>query len=411
MSEQRHAALGIHGAPEHGEHHHPHRGPILRRAKLAGVGALLLLLAGAGATLALRAVNARALAEAVDEHAKVYVMTTQPKPAGSSESLTLPGTLQGVIEAPIYARSSGYLLRWTKDLGSQVRKGEVLAEIDTPEVDQQLSQAIAARTQSAASLDLAKSSAARWEALRKKDAVTQQELNERASAYTQAQANLAAADANVTRLRKQEQFKRVVAPFDGVITRRNVDVGDLIDGGNAGAGRALFTLAQVDQLRAYLYVPQAYAMRIKAGDKARLTQADMPGQTFEATVARTAGAIDAATRTMQIEISLPNKDRKLLAGAYVEVALPVSGTSSALIVPSNTLLFRPEGMRVPVVDAAGKVRLQPVTVGHDLGNTLEILSGLKASDKIILNPPDSLADNDVVTLAPVAAGAAKKAQP
>jgi RND family efflux transporter MFP subunit len=349
MSEQRHAALGIHGAPEdgaHHHHHHPHRGPVLKRAKLIGLGALVLLVAGAGATLAMRAVNARALAEAVAEHAKTYVLTAQPTPAGKGEALTLPATLQGIIESPIYARSSGYVLRWAKDIGGQVRKGEVLAEIDTPEVDQQLVQAVAARAQAAASLDLAKSSAERWEALRKKDAVTQQELNERSSAYTQAQANLAAADANVKRLQKLEEFKKVLAPFDGVLTHRNVEVGDLIDAGNGGAGRALFTLAQVNQLRAYIYVPQAYAQRVKVGDKARLTQAEAPDQVFEGTVARTAGAIDAATRTLQVEISVPNKDNALLAGAYVQVGLPVSGSSNALIVPSNVLLFRPEGTRV-----------------------------------------------------------------
>jgi RND family efflux transporter MFP subunit len=414
MSEQRHAALGIHGAPEDGaHHHHPHRGPVLKRAKLIGLGALVLLVAGAGATLAMRAVNARALAEAVAEHAKTYVLTAQPTPAGKGEALTLPATLQGIIESPIYARSSGYVLRWAKDIGGQVRKGEVLAEIDTPEVDQQLVQAVAARAQAAASLDLAKSSAERWEALRKKDAVTQQELNERSSAYTQAQANLAAADANVKRLQKLEEFKKVLAPFDGVLTHRNVEVGDLIDAGNGGAGRALFTLAQVNQLRAYIYVPQAYAQRIKVGDKAQVTQSEAPDQVFEGTVARTAGAIDAATRTLQVEISVPNKDNALLAGAYVQVGLAVSGSSNALIVPSNVLLFRPEGTRVPVVDAGGHVKLRAVTVGHDLGNSLEILSGLTVDDKMVLNPPDSLADNDVVTLAAPTAvgGATRKAAP
>jgi RND family efflux transporter MFP subunit len=397
MSDNRHATLGIH-ADGSQEHHHPHRGPILKRAKLVGLITLGLLAAGAAATLVQRSVHAHALAESTGELSRQFVLTTTAQPAAGGEPLTLPGTLQGIIESPIYARSSGYVLRWTKDIGARVNKGDVLAEIDTPEVDQQLSQAIAARQQAAASLELAKSSAERWEALHKKDAVTQQELNERTSAYTQAQANLAAADANVRRLQKTEEFKRVTAPFAGVITSRNVDVGDLIDAGNGGAGRALFRLAQVDPLRVYVYVPQAYAQRIKAGDSVSVTQAELAGQVFHGTVARTAGAIDAATRTMQIEVNLPNHDNALLAGAYVQVSLPVSASANALLVPSNVLLFRPEGTRVATVGGDGKVKLHTVTLGHDLGNKLEILSGISSADHLVVNPADSLADGDQVAV-------------
>ena len=397
MSENRHAVLGIHSAADGSpEHHHPQRGPILRRARLAGAVAVALLLLGGAAVLVQRGVQANALNAATTELNQQFVVTTTAQPAKGGHPLSLPGTLQGIIESPIYARSSGYVLRWTRDIGSRVNKGEMLAEIDTPEVDQQLSQAVAARQQAAASLELAKSSAERWEALRKKDAVTQQELNERSSAYTQAQANLAAAEANVRRLQKTEEFKRVLAPFSGVITSRTVDVGDLINGGNGGAGNALFRLAQVDTLRVYVYVPQAYAQRIKAGDKVEVTQAELPGQSFSGSVARTAGAIDAATRTMQIEINLPNKENALLAGAYVQVSLPVSGSSNALLVPSNVLLFRPEGPRVAVVGAGGKVKLQTVALGHDLGNKIEILSGVTAQQQLVVNPADSLADGDVV---------------
>jgi RND family efflux transporter MFP subunit len=361
------------------------------------------------AVLVQRGVQANALTAATAELNQQFVVTTRAAPAKSGQPLSLPGTLQGVIESPIYARSSGYVLRWTKDIGSRVNKGEVLAEIDTPEVDQQLSQAVAARQQAASSLELAKSSAERWEALRKKDAVTQQELNERSSAYTQAQANLAAAEANVRRLQKTEEFKRVLAPFSGVITSRSVDVGDLINGGNAGAGNALFRLAQVDTLRVYVYVPQAYAQRIKVGDKVDVTQAELPGQKFSGSVARTAGAIDAATRTMQIEINLPNKDNALLAGAYVQVSLPVSGSSNALLVPTNVLLFRPEGPRVAVVGAGGKVTLHTVALGHDLGNKIEILSGVTAEQPLVVNPADSLADGDVVSVKLAKAEAPAKA--
>lgn len=408
MSENRHAVLGIHHDPEDG-HHAPHRGPILKRARLAGAVAVALLLLGGAAVLVQRGVQANALTAATAELNQQFVVTTRAAPAKSGQPLSLPGTLQGVIESPIYARSSGYVLRWTRDIGSRVNKGEVLAEIDTPEVDQQLSQAVAARQQAASSLELAKSSAERWEALRKKDAVTQQELNERSSAYTQAQANLAAAEANVRRLQKTEEFKRVLAPFSGVITSRSVDVGDLINGGNAGAGNALFRLAQVDTLRVYVYVPQAYAQRIKVGDKVEVTQAELPGQKFSGSVARTAGAIDAATRTMQIEINLPNKDNALLAGAYVQVSLPVSGSSNALLVPTNVLLFRPEGPRVAVVGAGGKVTLHTVALGHDLGNKIEILSGVTAEQPLVVNPADSLADGDVVSVKLAKAEAPAKA--
>ncbi|MFZ6647984.1 efflux RND transporter periplasmic adaptor subunit [Undibacterium sp. TJN25] len=413
MSDKRHAVLGIHSAEgdAHSDPHAPHpRGPILKRAKFISVSVLTLLVLGAVATMVLRGFHASALAESTTEQARQYVTTVNAKPSGNDDALSLPGTLQGIIESPIYARSSGYVLRWNKDIGSKVAKGDILAEIDTPEVDQQLSQAIASRQQAASSLELAKSSAERWEALRKKDAVTQQELNERSSAYTQAQANLAAADANVRRLQQLEGFKKVVAPFAGVITRRNVEIGDLIDAGNGGAGRALFTLAQVDPLRVYVYVPQAYAQRIKVGDTVKVTQGELAGQVFQGTVARTAGAIDAATRTLQLEINLPNKDNKLLAGTYVQVALPISGTSNALLVPSNVLLFRPEGTRVAVVDDKGQVKLHTVTIGHDLGNALEILDGISTADKLVLNPADSLADNDLVTLVkPKQAQAGKKA--
>ena len=418
MTEQRHAALGIHGSAADGshEHHAPHRGPILRRAKWTGAIVIGLLLAGAVVTMVMRSVHAHALDKATGELSTQFVTTVNASTSTSAEPLTLPGTLQGIIESPIYARASGYVLRWKVDIGARVNKGDVLAEIDTPEVDQQLSQAVAARQQAASSLELAKSSAERWEALRKKDAVTAQELNERSSAYTQAVANLAAADANVRRLQKTEEFKRVVAPFSGVITSRTVDVGDLIDAGNGGAGRALFRLAQVDPLRVYVYVPQAYAQRIKAGDSVTVTQAELAGKEFKGTVARTAGAIDAATRTLQLEINLPNHDNALLAGAYVQVELPISGSSNALLIPQNVVLFRAEGTRVATVGADGKVQLKTVMLGHDLGNKLEVLSGITVADKLVVNPADSLADGDKVAVQQpkqpaTGAGALQKAAP
>ena len=420
MSEQRHSSMGRHGDDAHVVHH-PHRGPILKKARAISAAVIVLLIAGAVVNVGLRIAHAHALEKSNAEEGKVYVLTANPQKTGTGQALTLPGTLQGMIESPIYARSTGYVLRWNTDIGAKVKKGDVLAVVDTPEIDQQLAQAVAVRDQSVSSLELAKTSFERWDALRKKDAVTQQELNERQSAFTQAQANLAAAEANVKRLKDLEQFKNVTAPFAGVVTHRNVEVGDLVDAANGGtSGRALFTMSQTDPLRVYVYVPQNFAQRIKVGDKVKVTQTELAGQVFEGAVVRTAGAIDAGTRTLQMEIDLPNKDDKLLAGSYVQAALPVNVASSALIVPSNVILYRPDGTKVAVADANGRVKLVKVDIGHDLGDTLEILSGLQPTDTMVLNPPDSLADNDVVVVKPQqtasnapakAADAQKKATP
>jgi len=277
-----------------------------------------------------------------------------------------------------------------------VKQGELLAEIETPEIDQQLTQAIAARQQAASSLALAASTFERWEALRKREAVSQQELDEKRSADAQAKANLAAADANVERLRQLESFKRVTAPFAGVVTKRNVDTGDLIDAGG-GAGRALFVLSQTDPLRVYVNVPQSYAHMVKPGQKVTVTQQEMRGETFSGEIVRTAGAIDAQTRTMQVEVVLENKDDKLLPGAYVQVALPLTGTG-ALTVPTNVLLFRGEGPRVAAVGADGKVQLRAVKIGRNLGEVIEILDGVGPGDKVVLNPSDSMNDGDTVVV-------------
>ena len=368
----------------------------VRNARVVTVVVLILLAVGAGRTVLSRMSNANVLESRTAEASKQYVRTAYPKSAGEGQNLALPGTLQGSVQAPISARASGYLRRWHKDIGSRVAKGDLLAEIDTPEIDQQLSQAIAAREQAASSLALAKSTAERWEALRKRDAVSQQELDERRSSAAQATSNLAAADANVERLRQLEGFKRVVAPFSGVITRRNVDVGDLIDAGG-GSGRTMFILTQTDTLRVYVNVPQSYAHMVKPGQEVKVTQQEMRGQSFKGEVVRTAGAIDAQTRTMQVEVMLANKEGQLMPGAYVQVALDLQGTG-ALTVPTNVLLFRGEGPRVAVVGPDGKVKLQPVKIGRNFGSVIELLEGVGASDQLVLNPPDSLSDGDPVVV-------------
>ncbi len=385
MTEQRHSALAIHPiAVEEGDGELLRRRQIVRRTRWLVLIVLVLLGLGAARTVFVRIANARALEAGTTERAKQYVQTALPRTPTAGQTLSLPGTLQGFVQSPISARASGYLKRWTKDIGSRVEKGELLAEIETPEIDQQLSQAVAARAQAASGLELARSTADRWEALRKKDVVSQQELDERRSAVAQATSNVAAADANVQRLKQTEGFKRVVAPFAGVITRRNVDVGDLIDAGSGGgAGRALFLLAQTDPLRVYINVPQAYAQLVKAGQPVVVTQAELRGQTFKGQVARTAGSIDTTTRMMQVEVSLPNSDGALLPGAYVQVSLPLAA-SRTLSVPSNALLFRAEA----------------VTLGRNYGENVEVIDGLEHTDRMVLNPSDSLAEGDVVAVAP-----------
>jgi RND family efflux transporter MFP subunit len=383
----------------------------VKRVKFLVIGLVGFLALGTIVIFALRVLHAAELAEATEVHAKQYVTVISPTPGGEGLPLTLPGTLQGINEAAVYARSNGYILRWHKDIGAQVRRGELLAEITAPEIDQEYSQAVAAQQLAASSEGLAKSTAQRWQSLREKDAVTQQDLDERLSAYSQAQANLAAAQANVARLRNLQGFNRVVAPFDGVITSRNIDVGDLVDAGNGGAGKALFTIAQVDPLRLYVFVPQQDASQVKVGDVVKVSLAENLEAQYQGTIARTARAIDAGTRTMQVEIRVPNPTGALIAGSYVQVTLPIKQNQSALIVPTNVLLFRPDGTRVATVDAKGRVTLNMVKLGTDFGSTVAVLSGLKAADRIVLNPADSLTDGDVVTLAEAAPPAAAAMAP
>ena len=368
----------------------------LRRAKVLTVAVLALLVLAGGRTVFSRISNARALESGAQERNRMYVRVAQPNSNGAGLNLALPGTLQGFVQAPISARASGYLKRWHKDIGSRVKQGDLLAEIETPEIDQQLSQAMAARQQAASSADLTRSTLERWEALRKKDVVSQQELDEKRSADAQARANLAAADANVERLKQTESFKRVVAPFSGVITKRNVDVGDLIDAGG-GAGRALFVLAQTDPLRVYVNVPQSYAHLVKVGQQVVVTMTELRGSGFKGEISRTAASIDAATRTMQVEVTLPNKEGALMPGAFVQVALPLQ-PSGVTTIPTNALMIRAEGQRVAAVGADNKVHLRPVRVGRNYGEAIEVLDGVTPADRLVLNPPDSLNDGDEVSV-------------
>jgi membrane fusion protein, multidrug efflux system len=361
------------------------------------IGAVLLVLITAGVvTFVNRKSESDALAKETDAIAVPTVAVVQPQLDPGNDELILPGNLQAFIESPIFARTNGYLLRWYKDIGSKVEKGELLAAIDTPEVDQELSQARATREQINAALALAKISTDRWANLRKTDSVSQQEADQQASGYQQALANLAASDANVRRLEQLESFKNVYAPFSGVLTKRNVDPGALINSGAQATGKELFDIARIDPLRVYVSVPQAYAPNIKAGMKANVTLQEFPGQKFVGTVVRTADAIDPATRTLNTEVDVPNKDGKLLSGSFGQVHFATGTSVPRITIPVNAMLFRAEGAQVAVVDKDGKVHLRPISIGRDFGATLEILGGIEASDQIVVNPSDSLEEGQQV---------------
>jgi RND family efflux transporter MFP subunit len=363
----------------------------------AVLGFIFVVIAVVG--ISIRLSERRALAKETEEIAVPTVEVVHPSTEPPQSELQLPSTLQAYIEAPIYARTTGYLRRWYKDIGSKVNKGELLADIETPEVDQELLQSRAARDQAAAQLKLAQSSAKRWENLQKMDAVSQQETDERSSSYIQGEANLNAADANVRRLEQLESFKHIYAPFSGVITTRNTDVGSLVNAGNGGPTQQLFVIAQIDPIRIYVNVPETDSPSIHKGVKVDIEVPALVGKHFTGSVVRTAEAIDPATRTLNTEIDVPNPKGQLLPGSYAQVHLASSQQVQRLTVPSNALLFRAEGPRAAVVGAGSKVQLRPVAIGRDFGNTVEIISGLEQTDAVVVSPSDSLENGQVVRVA------------
>ena len=399
MSEERHSSLAIHSTGVDDPHDLVQRQQVIRRSNIAAAVVVLLLLAGGARTVLSQSRNMDQLKADVQARSQIYVKTTVIQVRQAGQTVALPGSLQGYVQSPIYARVPGYVKRWHKDIGSRVRKGEVLAELETPETDELLSQALAARQQAAASLELAKSTEARWIALRAKDAVSQQEVDEKRSNSTQAMANLAAAEANMQRIKQLSNFKSLLSPTDGVITRRNVDTGDLVDAGAIGGlPRALFVVTQTDPLRLYVNVPQTYAQQIKTGQMVTVRQTELQGQKFEGKLARTGASIDPLTRSMQVEISLPNKDGILLPGAFVLVDLPLQSKAN-LTIPNNALIIRGSGIKVAMVDADKRVKMQAITLGRNLGEQVEVTSGLQSGTRLVLNPPDALTDGDVVTFA------------
>ena len=388
----RHQPPGIQKPPEVAP------APASKALTVVGIALLILLIAGA-LTLWDHVTHERALAKETERETVPTVAVVYPQSEKPDEDLVLPGSLLAYVESPIYARTNGYLVRWYKDIGSRVTKGELLAKIDTPEVDQELNQARATRQQILAQMDIAKITTDRWDNLLKTDSVSAQEADQYQSGYKQSQANLAAADANVRRLEQLEGFKDVYAPFSGVLTRRNVDPGALINAGSGTVGTELFRMARVDPLRVYTSVPQAYAPFIKVGAKTAVTLQEFPGEKFFGKVVRTAEAIDPATRTLLTEVDVPNQKGRLLPGSFGEVHFAVGSGVNKVTIPVNAMLFRAEGARVAVVGAGGKVQLRPINIGRDYGATLEILGGVAPTDQVVINPADSLEDGQQVNVA------------
>jgi RND family efflux transporter MFP subunit len=347
-------------------------------------------------TLFQRRTQYQALAKETETLAIPTVAVTHAAVESTEEDLVLPGAMQAYVESPIYARTNGYLKKWYHDIGSRVRQGDLLADIDTPEVDQQLSQARADLNTSQANANLSKITATRYQELIKTDGVSKQEVDNAVGDLEAKVANVKSAEANVRRLEDLESFKHIYAPFSGVITRRTVDAGTLINAGNGGASQELFVLAQTDPIRVYVSVPEAYAPSIRAGLGAFLELTQYPGQKFEGKVVRTAESIDPGTRTLLTEVDVPNHNGALLPGGYAQAHLQVKVTGARLAVPVNALLFRSEGLRAVVVDANHKTHLRSLTIGRDYGTTLEVLQGLDVNDWIVLNPADSLDEGQEV---------------
>jgi RND family efflux transporter MFP subunit len=334
------------------------------------------------------------------------VAIVQPKRSAPAQEIILPANVQAFADAPIYARTNGYLKRWYVDIGSRVKQGQLLAEIDTPEVDQQLRQARADRGTAQANLDLSKITADRYAGLLKTESVSKQESDNAAGDYEAKQAALQSAQANVKRLEETLAFQKIYAPFSGVITARNTDVGALINSGSGGTANELFHIAQPDKLRVYVSVPQIYSQAAKPGITADLTLAEFPGRRFQGKLVRTANAIDPTSRTLLVEIAVDNPTGQLFTGSYAEVHFKLPTPASSLILPVNTLLFRSEGLRVATVNQDQKIELKQITLGHDFGSEVEVVAGLNENENVIINPPDSVVDGETVRIAaPTAQGA------
>jgi RND family efflux transporter MFP subunit len=364
-----------------------------------GVAIALLVVAALLVSGILSRVKARTTLKAeTAQVALTAVSVVSPKQSAPAEEIVLPGNVQPFITSPIYARTNGYLKKWYFDIGAHVKKGQLLALIETPEVDQQLQQARSNLSTAQANLELATITKTRYQGLLKKHAVSQQDADNAVGTYNANKAIVQADQAAMDQYAALVSFEKVYAPFDGVITARNTDIGDLINSGStANVKTDLFHIAQPATLRVYVNVPEEYSRGIKVGMTADLALAEFPGRTFQGKLVRTAEAINVTTRTLLVEIEVANPTNTLLTGSYAEVHLKVPTQSSMFIIPVNTLIFRSEGLRVGVVKD-DKVTLTSVTPGHDFGNQIEIVAGLKPEDQIIINPPDSVVTGQQVQI-------------
>jgi RND family efflux transporter MFP subunit len=375
---------------------------ILRqRSRVILALVILIALIGIGIRLVSRATLSRETADS----ALPVVVTMHPDTDAASEDLVLPGNVQAYNQASIFARVSGYLKSWDTDIGTPVKQGQRLGEIDAPEVDQQLKQAQADLATAEANYKLALSTNVRWQKLLATDSVSKQDADEKAGDAAAKKALVDSATANVARLHDLESFKTVVAPFDGIVTARNTDIGNLI---NAGAGAELFRVADTSKLRIYVQVPQAYAATTRPGLKAALHFAEHPGTSYDAEIMRTANALDPATRTLQVELQMDNAAGELFPGAYAEVHFAIPGSAGRLKLPVTALMFRGQGLQVAVVEGNNHVALRDIVPGRDFGNVIEVLSGISATDAVVVDPPDSLTDGaEVRVVAPHAKEAPK----
>lgn len=373
---------------------------------IAGLVVGVIVILGIGYRLLERTHDEHHLADTTSANATPTVSVITPTIATGGDEIALPGNTQAFDDTPIYARTSGYVKKWFVDLGQQVKAGELMATIETPELDEQLQVARANLQSAQADLDLANTTSERYQNLLKSDSVSKQETDVAVSGAAAKKAAVEAAQANVRRLQQLQSFEQVYAPYSGTVTERNVDIGDLIDAGSpttSSTGKEMFRVASVNVLRVFVQVPEVYAPVIKNGDTATLTLDEYPGQIFSGTIARNSNAIDQSSRTLNVEVDVNNADRKLLPGAYVFVHFKVPQTERMLSLPSNALLFRAQGLQVGTV-RNGTVHLQSITIGKDDGKTVEIASGLSPSDQVILDPSDSLAEGQHVQIATSGAG-------
>lgn len=366
-----------------------------RRLKLGGVVAAVVAIGVVGAGIAARKHDEHSLANWTEAQALPTVSIIHATRSEGSGSLTLPANLQALNSAPIFARTTGYVRRWLVDLGDPVRRGQTLAILDAPDVDQQLAAAQADLQTARANEALASSTAKRWSAMLAKDAVSKQETDEKLGDLAAKTAVTNAARANVARLRTLTGFTRLVAPFDGVVTSRSTQVGALVTAGNAGA-QPLFTVSDVSRMRAYVRVPQAYSAQVHPGMQVSLALPEYPGRSFQATLTRTAGAVDPSSGTVLVELQAPNGDRALKPGAYAQASFPLAGTGNAVTLPPSALIVGDKGTQVALLGPGNKAVLRTVTIARDLGKTVEIGAGLSPSDRVIDNPPDSLQTGDAV---------------